>query len=129
MICRNFRRKIESLGGEYRFGCRFEGLDIADGQIRGIRTSSGYIADACRDPGNRAQRPRHVPDAATTRAFRCRQRRFSWDFGSSIRRNRSIMQKYGRPEYVELAGSGRLFAESPAAAATSSRFACAPAER
>lgn len=44
MICRNFRRKIEALGGEYQFGCRLEGLDIGDGQIRGIQTSSGYLA-------------------------------------------------------------------------------------
>jgi uncharacterized FAD-dependent dehydrogenase len=44
MICRNFRRKIEALGGEYRFGCRLEHLRIADGQIVGIGTSSGEIA-------------------------------------------------------------------------------------
>lgn len=44
MICRNFRRKIEALGGEYRFGCRLEHLRINDGQITGIGTSSGEIA-------------------------------------------------------------------------------------
>jgi uncharacterized FAD-dependent dehydrogenase len=44
MICRNFRRKIEALGGEYRFGCRLEGLEIVDGLIRGVHTSSGRIA-------------------------------------------------------------------------------------
>ncbi len=44
MLVRNFRRKIEALGGEYRFGCRVEKLDIADGQVRGLATSSGYIA-------------------------------------------------------------------------------------
>ena len=43
MICRNFRRRIESLGGEYRFGCRFEGLEIADGRVRGVKTSSGFV--------------------------------------------------------------------------------------
>ncbi len=43
MICRNFRRKIEALGGEYRFGCRLENLRITDGQITGIGTSSGEI--------------------------------------------------------------------------------------
>ena len=36
LIVRNFRRKIEELGGEYRFGCRLEGLDIADGRLRGF---------------------------------------------------------------------------------------------
>lgn len=44
MIVRNFRRRIESLGGEYRFRCRVEGLDISQGRIRGVQTSSGPIA-------------------------------------------------------------------------------------
>lgn len=43
MLVRNFRRQIESLGGEYRFRCRMEDLDIADGRVRGIGSSSGYI--------------------------------------------------------------------------------------
>jgi uncharacterized FAD-dependent dehydrogenase len=44
MICRNFRRATEALGGEYRFSCCVEGLDVADGQLRGLQTSSGYLA-------------------------------------------------------------------------------------
>ena len=44
MICRNFRRKIEAMGGEYRFGCRLEKLLIRDGRIKGIATSGGEIA-------------------------------------------------------------------------------------
>jgi len=43
MLVRNFRRKIDALGGEYRFNCRVEGLDIVDGRIRGVQTSSGYL--------------------------------------------------------------------------------------
>ncbi len=43
MLVRNFRRKIEELGGEYRFRCRMEELDIADGRVRGVSTSSGYL--------------------------------------------------------------------------------------
>ncbi len=43
MICRNYRREIERLGGEYKFNCRMEGIDIVDGQVRGLQTSSGYI--------------------------------------------------------------------------------------
>ncbi len=35
------------MGGEVRFSCRVEDLDIADGRLRGLATSSGYIpADA-----------------------------------------------------------------------------------
>lgn len=44
MICRNFRRRIEAIGGEYRFNCRFEGFDINDGAVTGINTSGGHIA-------------------------------------------------------------------------------------
>ncbi len=44
LICRNFRRRIEAMGGEYRFGCRFEGLETVDGVVRGIHTSAGTIA-------------------------------------------------------------------------------------
>ncbi|MFN0017699.1 MAG: NAD(P)/FAD-dependent oxidoreductase [Pirellulaceae bacterium] len=43
MLVRNFRRKIEELGGEYRFRSRMEDLDIQDGHIRGIGTSGGYV--------------------------------------------------------------------------------------
>lgn len=43
LICRNFRRRIEAMGGEYLFGCRFEGLRIRDGQVIGVETSSGSI--------------------------------------------------------------------------------------
>ncbi len=43
MICRNFRRKIEAMGGEYRFGCCLEQIDLRDGRIVGLQTSSGFI--------------------------------------------------------------------------------------
>lgn len=44
LLVRNFRRQIDALGGEYRFGCRVERLDVADGRMRGLATSSGYIS-------------------------------------------------------------------------------------
>lgn len=44
MLVRNFRRQIEARGGEYRFGCRVEKLDLCEGRIRGVLTSSGYIS-------------------------------------------------------------------------------------
>lgn len=43
MLVRNFRRRIEAAGGEYRFRCCLEGIDVADGRVRGIQTSGGYI--------------------------------------------------------------------------------------
>jgi hypothetical protein len=44
LVVRTLRRRLEELGGEVRFSCRVEDLDIADGRIRGLMTSSGTIA-------------------------------------------------------------------------------------
>jgi uncharacterized FAD-dependent dehydrogenase len=44
LVVRTLRRKLEEHGGEVRFSCRVEDLDIADGRLRGLGTSSGYIA-------------------------------------------------------------------------------------
>jgi uncharacterized FAD-dependent dehydrogenase len=43
-VVKALRRNIEALGGEVRFSCRVEDVDIADGSLRGLNTSSGYIA-------------------------------------------------------------------------------------
>jgi uncharacterized protein len=43
LIVRTLRRKFEQLGGEVRFSCRVEDLDIAEGRLRGLLTSSGRI--------------------------------------------------------------------------------------
>ncbi len=43
LIVRTLRRKIESMGGEVRFSCRVEDLDVRDGRLRGLMTSSGPI--------------------------------------------------------------------------------------
>src|SRR5207244_1200540 len=37
------RRQVETMGGEVRFSCRVEDIDIRDGAIHGVATSSGYI--------------------------------------------------------------------------------------
>ena len=39
--------RIERAGGEFRFNCRVENLDLADSTVRGVVTSSGYIASSC----------------------------------------------------------------------------------
>jgi uncharacterized FAD-dependent dehydrogenase len=104
LICRNFRREVESLGGEYRFGCRFEGLEIVDGSIRGVRTSSGNIATravilAIGHSARDTYRMLHeagVPMSA--KAFQ---------LGLRIEHPQEQVnhQKYGRPEYVSLLGA------------------------
>jgi uncharacterized FAD-dependent dehydrogenase len=42
-VVKALRRRIEALGGEVRFSCRVEDLDITDGRLRGLHTSSGFI--------------------------------------------------------------------------------------
>jgi uncharacterized FAD-dependent dehydrogenase len=42
-VVKALRRRIEGWGGEVRFGCRVEDLDVAGGQLRGVATSSGYV--------------------------------------------------------------------------------------
>ena len=43
-VVKALRRRVESLGGEVRFGCRVEDIAISDGSVRGVATSSGFIA-------------------------------------------------------------------------------------
>jgi uncharacterized FAD-dependent dehydrogenase len=43
LIVRTLRRKFESLGGEIRFSCRVEDLEVQDGRLRGLLTSSGHV--------------------------------------------------------------------------------------
>src|SRR5207248_7284160 len=42
-VVKALRRRIEAHGGEVRFSCRVEDLDMADGKLRGLTTSSGYL--------------------------------------------------------------------------------------
>lgn len=43
-VVKALRQKIEAFGGEFRFSCRLEDVDLADGRVRGLATSSGYLA-------------------------------------------------------------------------------------
>jgi uncharacterized FAD-dependent dehydrogenase len=43
LVVRTLRRKIEQLGGEVRFSCRVEDLDLNEGRLRGLCTSSGLV--------------------------------------------------------------------------------------
>jgi hypothetical protein len=42
-VVKAIRRRIEAFGGEVRFSCRVEDLDLTDGRLRGVATSSGHI--------------------------------------------------------------------------------------
>jgi uncharacterized FAD-dependent dehydrogenase len=45
-VVKAIRQRIEALGGEVRFSCRVEDLDLVDGHVRGVMTSSGYLPAA-----------------------------------------------------------------------------------
>jgi uncharacterized FAD-dependent dehydrogenase len=46
LVVRTLRRKFETMGGEIRFSCLVEDLEIADGRLRGLMTSSGHVPAA-----------------------------------------------------------------------------------
>ena len=43
-VVKALRRRIEAAGGEFRFECRVEDLDLDGTSVRGLATSSGHIA-------------------------------------------------------------------------------------
>ncbi len=43
-VVKALRQRIIEMGGEFRFECRLEDLDLADGAVRGLVTSSGYLS-------------------------------------------------------------------------------------
>ncbi|MBY0232659.1 MAG: NAD(P)-binding protein [Gemmataceae bacterium] len=43
-VVKALRRRVESLGGEVRFDCRVEDVEIDEGRVKGVSTSSGFIA-------------------------------------------------------------------------------------
>jgi uncharacterized FAD-dependent dehydrogenase len=42
-VVKALRQRIESLGGEVRFRCQVEDVDLRDGRVVGLMTSGGYI--------------------------------------------------------------------------------------
>nr|AKB95218.1 NAD(FAD)-utilizing dehydrogenase [uncultured bacterium] len=104
LICRNFRRKIEALGGEYRFACRMEGVRIVDGQVHGVETSSGHIAttQCVLAIGHSA---RDTYQLLYDAGFPLRAKAFQ--LGLRIEQPQEIVnqQKYGRDEYLQQLGA------------------------
>ena len=104
LLCRNFRRKIEALGGDYRFGCRVEGLDVRDDRLCGLHTSSGSIAatHVVLAIGHSARDTYSV-----LHALGIPMRAKAFQLGLRIEQPQEQVNrwKYGRPEYLELLGA------------------------
>ncbi|MEY4186578.1 MAG: hypothetical protein RIT02_1612 [Planctomycetota bacterium] len=104
MICRNYRRRIEALGGHYQFGCRLEGLDVRDGQLRGLQTSSGYIpTSVCVLAIGHSARDTYEMLLQT--GLPLRQKAFQ--LGLRIEHPQELVnqRKYGRDSYLQLLGA------------------------
>ncbi|MCI0681877.1 MAG: FAD-dependent oxidoreductase [Gemmataceae bacterium] len=43
-VVKALRRRIEALGGDVRFNCKVEDLDVAEGKLRGLATTTGQVA-------------------------------------------------------------------------------------
>ncbi len=104
LIVRNFRRRIEALGGEYYFGCRLEGLDIVDCGLRGLHTSRGYIAatQAVLGIGHSA---RDTYGMLLDAGIPMGQKAFQLGLRIEQPQDQINRHKYGRPEYLPLLGA------------------------
>ncbi len=104
LICRNFRRKIEAAGGEYKFDCRMEGLDVDEGRVRGVLTSSGHIptSQVILGIGHSARDSYHM-----LHELGVPMRAKAFQLGLRIEQPQEQVNrwKYGRPEYLEQLGA------------------------
>ena len=103
-VVKAMRQRIEALGGEVRFHCRVEDLDLADGTLRGVATSSGYI------PATSWCWPSATAPATPMRCWRsaaCRwcKSRFRSACASSIRRRLVNRVQYGPTPLEERLGA------------------------
>lgn len=104
MICRNYRRKIEALGGEYRFGCRLEGFQIENDQVTALETSSGRIeTSVCILAMGHSARDTY--QMLLEAGFPLQQKDFQ--LGLRIEQPQDIINqhKYGKQEYLEQLGA------------------------
>ena len=104
LICRNYRRRIEALGGEYRFGCRLEGLRIVDGRLQGLGTSSGFVETSqCVLAMGHSARDTYQMLLDAGLPLRAK----AFQLGLRIEQPQTVVNdhKYGRPEYLQQLGA------------------------
>lgn len=104
MIVRNLRREIERLGGEYRFECCLEKLDVQDGVVRGIHTSGGWIP-ASRVLLGIGHSARDTYEVLHGQGVPMTRRAFQLGLRIEQPQDQINRHKYGRAEYEELLGA------------------------
>lgn len=104
LLVRNFRRKIEAWGGEYRFRCRLEGVDVVAGQVRGLHTSSGYLPTTVAVLGT-GHSARDTYAMLHQLGVPLEQKAFQ--LGLRIEQPQTMVNrhKYGRPQYEQILGA------------------------
>jgi uncharacterized FAD-dependent dehydrogenase len=104
LICRNYRRKIEALGGAYRFGCRLEGLTFENERLQGIETSSGFIpATVCVLAIGHSARDTYEMLLKT--GLPLQQKAFQLGLRIEQPQETVNRHKYGREDYLQLLGA------------------------
>ncbi len=103
-VVRSFRHAIEAAGGEYRFGCRFEGLEIENGQLVALATSAGRIPTklALLAIGHSA---RDTYQMLLETGIPMEPRAFQMGLRIEQPQSQIDAEAYGRPEYRELLGA------------------------
>ena len=89
-VVKALRRRVEALGGEVRFSCRVEDVDIADSCLRGLNTSSGYLPASVVVLAI-GHSPATLTKCCCAAAYRWSKNRFSWACVSNTPRRRSIV--------------------------------------
>ncbi|MCY2965327.1 MAG: NAD(P)-binding protein [Planctomycetota bacterium] len=104
LLVRNFRRKIEELGGEYRFRCRLDDLDMVDGAVQGVFTSSGYIKTSVVVLGI-GHSARDTYRSLLARGVPMIAKPFQLGLRIEHPQERVNKHKYGRDRYLEILGA------------------------
>ena len=104
LVVRNFRRRIEALGGEYRFECCVEGLDLSDGKVQGLQTSSGHIATSRVILGI-GHSARDTYQKLYDQGVPFEQKAFQLGLRIEQPQDQINRHKYGKPEYESLLGA------------------------
>jgi len=103
-VVRNFRRAIEALGGEYRFACQMERLEVVDGVLRGVHTSSGFIPSRTVILGI-GHSARDTYQTLFEQGVPFVQKAFQLGLRIEQPQEQVNRHKYGKPEYEQILGA------------------------
>ena len=104
MVVRNFRRRIEALGGAYRFETSVENLDVSDGQVKGLHTSGGHIATGRVILGI-GHSARDTYQQLFEQGVPFEQKAFQLGLRIEQPQEQINSHKYGKPEYESILGA------------------------